>query len=193
MPKTKSKRLTPKEREFLKRYLDPDSETFGNQTRSYMSVYNSDKYASAANQATALVKKPIVAEAMERILVESDAGIADRVRALSRIYHGTERKRTEQYAVAEDGREVLRSVTVSEPSYRERIAAVDIINRVAGDYDKRKAEADVATWEYKQLVRVVFGKGRGAKGKTARGSRVGIPDVDAADVEPADGEDGPST
>ena len=162
--------LHPRDRDFVAVYLDKDAPTYGNATQSYLATHKAKNYGSAGTSAHELLKKPKIQRAMSEILAEANAGVADRVHALARIYHGVGSRRTEQYRVDDDG-EHLASVVVSEPSYTERINAVDKLSKLAGDYDHHKAEGEMAVAEYKALLRDVFGKSRDVTPK-ARASKV---------------------
>ena len=74
--------LTPKQTLFLKLYLDPDSETFGNGTKSALIAYDTDDYSTAANIASDILKKPEIIRLMEvkgiglgRLLKKLDEGL----------------------------------------------------------------------------------------------------------------------
>ena len=77
------------------------------------------------------------------------------LRELSATYHGKTRRRVESGSI-EDGQDVATSYTVSEPSFMERVRAIDVLSKLAGDYDKRRVEADGALLEYRALVKGVF-------------------------------------
>ena len=150
--------LKPRDADFLKAYLDPESPTYGNQTRSYLETHATDNYMAAAASATRLLKRDKIQRVMSEILADNRAGIADRVRLLSDIAHGTGRKKTDQYAYdSKTGKERHTSTVISDYTPTERVRAIDVLSRLAGDYEAHKVEGELAIVEYRELCKSVFG------------------------------------
>ena len=150
-----SKELKIREVDFIKRLVDSKSPTYANQTKSYQEAYQNDNEGSSAAQASHLVRKPRVQGYLKTIVDKAGAAIQDRVIELSAIYHGTHTRSVKTYKTIDSVR-VIDSETVSEPSFMERVRAIDVLSKLAGDYDKRRVEADGALLEYRALVKGVF-------------------------------------
>jgi len=55
--KNEGVKLTPKQKLFLKLYLDPESKTFGNGTKSALIAYDTEDYSTAGQLAYGILKK----------------------------------------------------------------------------------------------------------------------------------------
>ena len=152
-----SNELKVRERDFLDRLLNPDSETYANQTKSYQEAYSNDNYDSSASNASSLLKRPKIQGYLQRIITEQGAGIQDRIKNLTDVYHGTHKRKVEKYGIhPETGDMRQTGYTESEPSFMERVRAIDVLSKLAGDYEQRRAESDIAVIEYRALCKDVF-------------------------------------
>lgn len=79
-----SKRLTPKQQQFAKNFLDPESETFSNGVRSAIKAGYSENYGSSAQRADRL-KKGKLGEMMEENKEEFKLDIGKHVQALDEM------------------------------------------------------------------------------------------------------------
>ena len=91
----------------------------------------------------------------------------DRASILASIARGHDKRETEQYTVEDDIR-TLKGVTVAPATYRERLQAIDMINRLVGDYDRAGQAVKVEAEEWRKLCRDTFGSNGVAKDQGAR-------------------------
>ena len=153
-PQTKRK-LTLKEQAFCMAYTDTSNpKTFGNGTRSYMSAYPNANKGTASVQAARNLVKPRIQNEIEQILAEDNFSIRDRAKDLTRMARGIGERRQESYTV-EGGVEVLTGVRVAGPTYHERLAAHDVINKLTGAYERAEQGARVEAEEFRKLLRSI--------------------------------------
>ena len=151
-----STRLSPKEKAFVHAYVDKDNpKTFGNGTQSALKAYKHKTEPVAASQASNMLRKPKIQNYLELVCEDQDMGIADRVRILAATAHGRTTKRTESYRV-EDGIETLSGVVVAEPPHRDRISAIDVLNKATGAYDRAHEAVKIEAEEWRKLCSDVF-------------------------------------
>jgi hypothetical protein len=122
--------LTLKQRDFLTRYLDKNSSTYGNKTRSYMAAFQKDNYASSAVSANRLLKKVKIREVIDRETHRYDLDIEVRLRTLVDIAKSPDIGVTETDYYPETGEKITRS----GPKYSDVIKVIDMINRACGLY-----------------------------------------------------------
>lgn len=153
---TKSKELTIKQKRYIQAITDIDNkETLGNGTRSVMKAYNINNYGTAAGQSTALLKKPEVKEEITRILEEIGMSSKVRMSVLKSVALGETISKSTTSGITYDNNGTphdYKTVTEQEPTARDRIAAINTIEKVAGTYDRNRAKADVMSSELKAAI-----------------------------------------
>ena len=147
--------LRPKQRAFLKAYITPGSETYGNATQSYHKVYG-----STIDSARASASKTLSNDNIQRIIIDEldnlDTGIEVRINQLANIAKGLYRKTTiyEDVDVA-SGEITSRKVATSSPSPHDIVTANEIINKMTGLYRQQEIAEHASKLEidklYKQL------------------------------------------
>ena len=158
--------LTIREKAFLVEYADSNGPNYGNGTQSALKVYPSNNYQTAAVRASKLLKREYIQTALEKILDDNGLRIEDRMQHLSDIVRGGAREVRHK-----DAKGVVTSTTEYEYTPTERIKAIDIASKLAGDYDRRRGEVDVATAEYKALIKAVFKGDPGTRAKRTKAIR----------------------
>ena len=151
-------KLNPRQRRFVLGYIDPKSPTYGNQRQSYLAAYGGKQTdMSASVSAHDLLKRPKVRIAMDTIFEAQGLTLQDRAFRLAEIAEGRARRVTKQYVI-KDGERVQASETEAEPTFSDSVKAIDVANRMTGEYERRRAERDVAVDEYRALCASVFRK-----------------------------------
>jgi hypothetical protein len=129
------KRLTLRNRQLLINYLSPDSPTYDNKTRSYMAAYGNSNPQSSATIASQQLSKPHMQAAINTILSKSRLQVQDRVDLLSSFAHGVCTPRKVKRQVIDKTGEIIDLTDSYEPTFTERLKAIDQVNKLAGDYD----------------------------------------------------------
>ena len=156
MEKKKETIIKPAERAFVENYISPESDTYNNGTKSAMAAYNNDNYNSSAVQASDLLKKPKIQNLIREMTEKAGIGIQDRVDILATIARGKAVKLTEM--VSKDKKGEIKSTTLvkNQPSCKDRINAIDVINKMDSTYTNAEAITRIAEDEYRSLQSDLF-------------------------------------
>jgi hypothetical protein len=181
---------TIKDRLYLQAFLDPESPTYLDRTASYRRIYPESKAITdrTIQQYTYhKLKRYRQAGLIAAYLHAIDMEIQRRLGWLKPIMTGTALRETKQYTRVQDKttgeyREVLSGRTVSTPSFQERIKAIDLVNKMTGEYDKRRIEANEAGQQLKALRKQALDDIR----KTRDVLRGAEPVIDSADTDDID-------
>lgn len=161
IPRKRDSKLNTRQRAFVKAFSDPNSKTFGNQTKSYQSVYKgvgNDIAASAGSRLLNNVKVNTEIEAAFQKSGLTDMVISDK---LSDVLLGRYKKHT---VTLNKDKQVI-TETIADPSVNELVKVSEAIWKVRGVYDKNKAQVQVAEKEYSKLMKDVFNEYRECKTK----------------------------
>jgi len=143
----RQRKLSPQAIQIIKNYVDPESPTYGNARRSYEMVRpEHTNEASMVRCSQTFMANPNVKNAIEHLLEENGFGIQQRIKTLADI--GTGRAVMEKEEVTKDGEVVVVQV---QPTFSERMKAVEIANKVDGTYAKLEAAREIAVDEHKRL------------------------------------------
>lgn len=141
--------LTLKQQQFVLNYADPESETFGNQTRSYMTAYNRDNYSACSTDAHRMLKNPRVRKSIEQILAEENAGYEVRIKALNDLALG--RTTTTTTTESKIGKTKTKSTMVREIPASDRIKALKLLHDLTGETAEAHAKGEVMSEQFKRL------------------------------------------
>jgi gas vesicle protein len=124
---------------FISNYIDPKSPTFGNQTRSAISAYPHLKESSSRSKISRLLKNENsqLSNELRQALKDTSLEIRSRVQLLSNIIKAPTSKTV---ATDSDGN-TISSVTKHDPTLQ--LKALDMINRLSGDYAKADAQVSL--------------------------------------------------
>ena len=149
--KTKGKTLSPKVKDFIRRYIDKDSDTYSNATRSYMKAYDT-KETSAQAESSRVLMKPHVQSYMMQLAEET--GITDKVAMgrLADIVNGITKEVVTTHR-GRDGETTGTSTVVSTPSARDSIAAIELRNKMVGLYSQQEIDKAVTMDRYHERKR----------------------------------------
>lgn len=147
--------LTLKQSLFIQYYTDPNSDTYGNKTRSYMKAYGTESYNGAATEAVRTLQKPKIHAWIDDILEKQGVDTKARVGALASIAHNNTTPRCIKRTIT-----TKRGTTVieerQEPTHSERLKAIDQLNKLSGDYDRARNKATLETQDMIDLRRRTF-------------------------------------
>ena len=140
-PAERKNTLSIKQRDFLNSYIDKNSPTYGNITRSYMKAYNTDNYNSAAASGFELLKRPRIITEYERLCNQYGLGSKVRMTAMAEIVSGNYQQKTTKHMYSKDkgtNRMVLTGKTeeTKTPTARERLTGIQIIERLNIEHKK---------------------------------------------------------
>ncbi len=135
----------PRHEMFLREYLDPNSEVFGNAAGSYALVYGVDPKVAAVS-ACKLLKREDIREEIDRTLEQAEMSRSQRVQLLSEIAKGIGQRKTvtkrRRMVEGEDGvmheELVIDTVVERDVSCQDQEKAVDLLNKLSGDYTEAK-------------------------------------------------------
>jgi len=125
--------LPLRQRLFLLAWMDPESPTFGNQTRSYMAAYQNGNHSSSAANAHKLLNKPQTEPAITELLEDLGLGRPVRLRYLAEIASGKHERIVR--TVDPSGEETVSSST---PTASEAVKAIQLVMKAAGDFEPAK-------------------------------------------------------
>jgi hypothetical protein len=128
----KLQKLSPKQIEFINSYIDPKSDTFSNQTKSYRKAYshNGDmKDTNAASNSNRLLRNENVSDVLTKIYSVLGMDILDSIQNLTAISRGAAERTTLMYKYIhpKDGGTPIRTLyreSVTTPTFSERIRIV---------------------------------------------------------------------
>lgn len=149
-------KMNPKHIALTKAFMDPNSPTYGNKVKSYQSVYGVKNYKGASASACAILDKPRNVDLLQQILTEQGLDIENRVVLLRQIIRGGAERKTKQYRLRKDGSKVQTHESTHEPTFAERAKALDILNKLTGDYEKVKAQVDLDKAGWKALRKQIM-------------------------------------
>ena len=149
---------TIKDRLYLQAFLDPESPTYLDRTASYKRIYPDSRVLpdrTIQQYTFHKLRRYRQNGLIAAYLAAIDMEIQRRLAWLKPIMQGTAVRETKQYTRVklDDGTfgEKLTGRTVSTPSFQERIKAIDLVNKMTGEYDKRRIEANEAGQQLKSL------------------------------------------
>lgn len=150
-------RLPPKQRAFVKAYVDPESPTFGNQTQSYKAAYNTNSYVGTGSSAVRIVKENAnVALAIRDEISRQGLGAEVRVGVIRSILDGRHKaKSTATTRKLADG--AVQTSTESTPRAQDMLKAVALLDRLDGSEAARTAEAHARADVLKGLTKRIMG------------------------------------
>jgi len=154
--KLKGKELSTREKAFVSAYINTESPTFGNGTRSMLKAHPGIKETTAGTLANRTLKRDKIQSAIDQALAKAGITIADRASALAEAIKGQATKEAKTYHVIE-GERVLTSV-VEAPAYtgRDKLQAIDLVNRMDGTYERVLTEGTARREAFKRLIRKHF-------------------------------------
>ena len=156
--------MTLKQKALVEAITDKSNkETFGNGTKSVLKVYNTTDISTASSIASETLRKPEIQKAVHRILEDLGANIEHRIDLLWNIGQGKSNRTTKRYNI-KDSKAQLVEVIKAEPTHQERIKAMDVLNRLGGDYEKVKIASQLAIDKYRALRKSIL---KDKKGKRA--------------------------
>ena len=133
----------PREKEsrskFITNFIDPDSPTFGNQTRSAISAYPHIKESSSKTKVSRMLNdtNSQLSNELRQALKDTSLEIRSRVQLLANIIKAPTSK-----TVATDSEgNTISSVSKHDPTIQ--LKALDMINRLSGDYAKADAQVSL--------------------------------------------------
>ena len=133
----------PREKEsrskFITNFIDPNSPTFGNQTRSAISAYPHIKENSSKTKVSRMLNdtNSQLSTELRQALKDTSLEIRSRVQLLSNIIKAPTSKTV---ATDSDGN-TISSVTKHDPTLQ--LKALDMVNRLSGDYAKADAQVNL--------------------------------------------------
>ena len=133
--------LTPKQKLFVTYYTSPDSETYGDKSKSFRKAYKKETQGNrrllqnTGIEAHKESKKPLIANAIDTILDSYDYGFTVRLGGLAAIGKGKYCHTTSTTTTAADGK-VTKHVTKSTPKAGDVIKSIDTINKMTGIYSQ---------------------------------------------------------
>jgi phage terminase small subunit len=151
LPRAESgKRLTNKQLAFVHNYIDPESDTYGNATRSARAAgYTGVSVPSTACETR---KLPHVETYIADLLEQNGLGDNVRIGLLAKIARGEDTKRVRSTTTYRDGSEVV-TETEQPTAHKDQLRAIDVANKMVGIYDANRARADVASSEARAVMR----------------------------------------
>ena len=154
--KLKGKELTTRQEAFVAAYIDTESSTFGNGTQAYLKAHPGAKSTTANTESSRALANPKIQSAIDQALAKAGITIADRASALAEAIKGQATKEAKTYHVVE-GERVLTSV-VEAPAYtgRDKLQAIDLVNRMDGTYERVLTEGTARREAFKRLIRKHF-------------------------------------
>jgi hypothetical protein len=178
--------LPVRTRQFIEHFTNPSSEGFMNATRAMLLAAPEKTYGGAAVLACNLKKDPGVQQGIRQALEASGLGFEKRAEVLDQVMNNPDVGKTIMLSTKdEEGRLVM--AKQSGPTWGHVLKAVELGNKLSGDYEHSKQEANLADTEYRALLKRHFPDptgnptGKGYKGKP---NRIVMPSPDA----PADSQ-----
>ena len=135
----------PRERDsrakFISNYIDPNSPTFGNQTTSAISAYPHIKESSSRSKISRLLhdENSQLSNELQQALTDTSLDMRSRVQVLADIVKSPQ---SETVAKDSDGN-TISSVSKHDPTLQ--LKALDMVNRLSGDYAKAEAITNLQT------------------------------------------------
>lgn len=123
--------LNLKQQRFIGCYIDPESPTYGNATRSYMLAYGA-KYETAVTNGSRLLRNARVREALRREMEKMDLGIDVRLGTIADIIKGMYITESQTKYVGQNGEGKGTAITRTTPKPSEVIKAVELANKITG-------------------------------------------------------------
>ena len=149
--------LTLKQSLFVNYYTDPNSDTYGNKTRSYLKAYGNNSYSAASSSAIATLEKPRIKTWIDEILDKQNAGVEARVADVLAIARGKCKRRiVTKQAVNHKTGEIVTLTNEYEPSHSEQLEAHKLLAKIAGDTDTSKHANRLAEQEHREVLKHVF-------------------------------------
>lgn len=145
--------MNPRQEVFVSKYTDiNDPKTFSNATQSALVACNSSTREVASVQGTRLLSNVSVKNAIDEQLKELNLDSKVRLKAIKEVILANYKQETETISTDKAGN-TYTAKTYKTPSARERLQAVDLIEKISGTYDKNKAKADIMSSELKSLIK----------------------------------------
>ena len=132
--------LKPRQKAFLRAYLDPESHAYGNATEAAVVAGYTDNRAAAAVQGNRLLNNVKIQTEVARHFQEQEAGIEVRLGKLHEVASG-EYTWTTRSTVSYPNGTSVESVREHSASAGDVARANDVLNRFSGIYDHNRAEA----------------------------------------------------
>lgn len=149
-------RLPIRQEQFVASYVDPNSPTFSNGTRSYIAAgYKPGSLLAAAVGASKLLSSPKVQTRITAAMAAHGLSTEDRVRLLAATARGEGERRIERQQLV-DGELRTVEVTIQQPSFAERNQALHLSNKLSGDYLAPQVAATAASERYKAMYRQLW-------------------------------------
>lgn len=163
-------KLKPIDLDFVRAYTDPNSPTYSNSTQSIISVRPGIDRTYARSAATRLKAKASVSDAIETLLAQNGADIQVRMRELAELVTKPTGRSVTKIAKMEDGS--VETVVERSPSARDKIAAIDMVNKMTGLYKQHEVDAHEATKEIDRMYRRFAQRDKGAPREAVAPKRV---------------------
>lgn len=145
--------MTPKQQAFINYYTNINNpKTFGNATQSTIKAYNNNNHNYAKVQGSRLIANDNIKSEIDRVLKELNLDSKVRLKAIKEVILANYKQETETISTDKAGN-TYTAKTYKTPSARERLQAVDLIEKISGTYDKNKAKADIMSSELKSLIK----------------------------------------
>jgi hypothetical protein len=153
VPAKPKRRLTLKQRAFIDNFTNPGAETFSNGVQSVLAIpmRRGNSYGAASKQATDYLQNPRMQNEIESRAIE--AGLTDmfRLKTLFDIAGG-------QYITRETSERIVKGkvrkvTTLRTPKASEVIKAVDVANKMTGQYERNRIMANAVSLRFRELAK----------------------------------------
>ena len=169
---------------FLISYLNPDSPTYLDRKASYKATHpKCIEDESAYANASRVLRSDKVKAFFKNIYDRVEATVEDRVKEMRDIYRGKTLVETKTYTVNDQGERVLASVTVREPSAKDRIAASDQLNKLDGSYKRADGKVKREMDDYDKLTAKIKRDMKNVTPQEGETDTELIPDNNTSDVK----------
>lgn len=134
--------LSQKQQNLILNYVDPGSETYDNQTRSYLAAYPHATYATAATEAHKSLKNPRIRTAAQEILDKLNMGYEVRLAQVAGLAHGA--TQTTVIETRDDTGRLKGTQTIRKPvPASDQLKAHKLLNDLSGDSALARAQNKV--------------------------------------------------
>ena len=146
-------KLTPRQEDFIQRYVDESAPTYKNATQAYKASHPGCAYSTAMTQGSKALSNPKIGAALVQIYAEQGLDSEVSAHTLADIARGTALATTTTYD--KDGK-VLAQVQ-SSPKPSDRIKAIHEYHKVTGQHDAARAAVDIA--KDRELLKLIERQG----------------------------------
>lgn len=151
-------RLKPKHNLFIKHYTDIDNpHTFGNGTQSYLKAYKTCQESTAGVNSSKLLKDTRIRNAIDEQLRSLHFDRTVRLQHVINIAKGEYIKKSIQKHYDADGSLVHTTETSSGVGAEASLKALDMLNKLSGDYEKAKTAERLRARELNKLHQRILG------------------------------------